>query len=357
MSQTQQLALIKRQRISALTIEYNKNISILTTTYNNNRTSILRNRLISARNKNILLTQLYNKFLSDKNGIYNVYLFNVSKINALTVADVFPPPPPPPPQPIIQIQPSSQPQYQPKKSALLIGINYTGTSSQLNGCINDVNSINELLKTYKYDKITILTDNTEIKPTKGNILLNLKNLFTNANDGDTIYIHYSGHGTSIIDTNGDETDGKDEVIIPLDFSPIKDDEFREYLNLYLTVNANVLAVFDCCYSGTVLDLKYLFQSPTNNNFSQNVKESETKSNIILISGCRDDQTSDEAYTDKKVEGAMSWTFKNVITTKSSNISWNTLISSMREILKNASFEQVPQLSSGKMINIDSKIFI
>ena len=348
MSQEQQLIIIKRQRISQLSQAYNRNLSTLTLRYNQNRISIIRNRRISMRTKNIMLNQLYNNFISDKNILLLEYRNAVAKVNALTVYDIFPPPPP-------LVETSSI--QSPKKSALLIGINYVGTSNELSGCINDVNSINDLLKIYNYKNITILTDNTPIKPTKDNILSNIKDLFINANDGDTLLIHYSGHGTYKKDTNGDEIDGLDEMIVPIDLNVITDDELRKYINSYLTVNANVLALFDCCHSGTVLDLKYLYQSPTNNNFSDNINESITKSNIILISGCRDDQLSSEAYTDKKIEGAMSWTFKNVITTKGINISWNTLISSMRAILIDNGFNQVPQLSSGKAINIDSNIFI
>ena len=31
------------------------------------------------------------------------------------------------------------------KKALLIGINYTGQSAQLNGCVNDINNVQNLL--------------------------------------------------------------------------------------------------------------------------------------------------------------------------------------------------------------------
>ena len=342
------LAQIKAQKIKALTDNYNKLIASLTTIYNNNRNTILRNRRTSTRIKNVLLLQLNNKFVNDKNALYSNYKNEVAKINAMTLDPVVPQT-----QQVTHIQIITPP----RKNALVIGINYIGTSSELNGCINDTTNITNLLKTLKYDTITVLTDITSVKPTKTNILSNLKTILSGANDGDTIYIHYSGHGTYITDTNGDETDGKDEVIIPLDFNLITDDELKQYINTYLTSNANVLAVFDCCYSGTVLDLRYLYQSEINNTFNQNLKETETKGHVIMISGCRDNQTSSEAYTDNKIEGAMSWTIKNVLETKGVKISWKTLIDSMRTILLNGGFDQVPQLSSGKSININDTMFI
>lgn len=338
---------LKSQKIKALTDAYNKTLLTLTTTYNNSRTVLLRNRLMPLRTKNILLTQLSNKFISDKAVLYSNYKNSVAAINAMV-------------EPAVVLTSTLTPvltSTPTKKTALVIGINYVGTQNELNGCINDATNITLLLQTLKYDSITVLTDNTQIKPTRSNILSNLKTILSSAKDGDTIYIHYSGHGTDVTDTNGDEIDGKDEVIVPLDFNLITDDELNNYINTYLTTKANVLAVFDCCYSGTALDLKYLYKSETNNTMGQSLISTETKGNVILISGCKDDQTSSEAYTNNKIEGAMSWTFKNIIDTKGVKISWKTLIDSMRTTLVNSGFDQIPQLSSGKAININDTIVI
>ena len=35
--------------------------------------------------------------------------------------------------------------------------------------------------------------------------------------GDVVFIHYSGHGGRVRDTSGDEADGYDETLIPVDF--------------------------------------------------------------------------------------------------------------------------------------------
>ena len=61
------------------------------------------------------------------------------------------------------------------KKALIIGINYIGTSSRLNGCINDAKSIESYLKENNFTNIKMLTDETIIKPTKINILNFYKN--------------------------------------------------------------------------------------------------------------------------------------------------------------------------------------
>ena len=62
------------------------------------------------------------------------------------------------------------------KYGLLIGINYTGTAYQLNGCINDVNNMKLFLASSKlgYTNFVMLTDDTPVKPTRANILNQIK---------------------------------------------------------------------------------------------------------------------------------------------------------------------------------------
>ena len=38
-----------------------------------------------------------------------------------------------------------------------------------------------------------------------------------AQAGDNLFMHYSGHGGSMRDDNGDEKDGMDETLVPLDY--------------------------------------------------------------------------------------------------------------------------------------------
>ena len=58
------------------------------------------------------------------------------------------------------------------KRALLVGINYRGTKSELSGCINDVENVKKYLlkRGYSEENIVVLTDDTPVKPTKSNIL-------------------------------------------------------------------------------------------------------------------------------------------------------------------------------------------
>ena len=59
------------------------------------------------------------------------------------------------------------------KKAVLIGINYNGSSAQLNGCINDTKNVYDILVKnfgYKPENIVMINDESQIKPTRDNIL-------------------------------------------------------------------------------------------------------------------------------------------------------------------------------------------
>jgi hypothetical protein len=65
------------------------------------------------------------------------------------------------------------------KRALLVGINYVGTPSQLYGCINDIDNVAEYLKSargYESRCIIVMSDTTPRKPTRANILAGFREL-------------------------------------------------------------------------------------------------------------------------------------------------------------------------------------
>ena len=108
------------------------------------------------------------------------------------------------------------------KIALLMGLNYRGSSAELSGCIHDVVNTGKVLEEvygYKSEDILYMTDDSEIKPTARNILAQLIRLSerTYQEDIKEIWVSYSGHGTYVKDVNDDEDDGKDECLVPLDY--------------------------------------------------------------------------------------------------------------------------------------------
>lgn len=151
------------------------------------------------------------------------------------------------------------------KKALIVGINYIGQQGELRGCINDSKNMEQML----YDHYDYTPENTILlieeegfgKPTKDNILAGLRWLPMYAEDGDVLTFHYSGHGSQIKDTDGDESDGRDETLVPLDYTDngmITDDELFTCFIDRVPKGVTVRIVLDCCHSGSGMDLRYNF---------------------------------------------------------------------------------------------------
>ncbi len=156
-----------------------------------------------------------------------------------------------------------------KRKALLIGINYFGQQGELRGCINDVHNVSNFLierYNYKREDMVILTDdqqNPVMRPTRDNIIRAMQWLVAGAQRNDALFLHYSGHGGQTQDLDGDEEDGYDEVIYPVDFkqtSHIVDDEIHPLGGQALVGGVRLTAIFDSCHSGSVLDLPYLYST-------------------------------------------------------------------------------------------------
>jgi hypothetical protein len=324
---------LKRDKINQLVSEYNINVRILNNTFNISIRNISRSRN-SIQTKRQLMNEERNKTLNQLNLLktkLNEQVNNITNEDTTLITYT-------------------------NKKALLIGINYNGTNNQLNGCIEDTNSVNSFLQSKGYTNIKKLTDETDIKPTRENIINELSNLLKNSEDGDLIFIYYSGHGSYVLDKNEDELDRKDEVIVPLDFNVILDDELKTIINSNMKQNTNIIAIFDCCNSGTALDLRYQCLERLNfDNITENLKNEETPGNVIFISGCRDEQVSVELSIDGKTQGAMTWSLLNILN-KTPTISWRNLIKNVRNILRYTSY-QIPQLSCGKLFNIDNSVVI
>jgi hypothetical protein len=215
----------------------------------------------------------------------------------------------------------------------------------------------DLLTQRGFNSFQILTDLTSLKPTKQNILNELRNMIVNAKSGDILFFYFSGHGSYTIDRNGDESDKRDETIFSSDLQNVLDDELKTILSNNMKREVTIIGLFDSCHSGTMFDLKFNYLDSSNyDKYTENDKASECNGNVIMISGCMDAQTSAEALIDNKVQGAMTWSFIESIN-KTPNCSWRELLKSMRDSLKTSSFSQIPQLSTDSFYDIDSKLFI
>ena len=239
----------------------------------------------------------------------------------------------------------------PSKKALITTFNYTGTNSQLEGCINDGNIVRSLLiGKHGYIPSNIVVKTDKDVTSSQNVDTYLTQLLRGAKQGDKFFFHYSGHGTKVKDLNGDEPDGYDEAL----YCPnkiISDDVLNEIVSK-LPACCTLVIIIDACHSGTMIDLPYKW---INDNTYENVNSGKAiKADIIMISGCRDNQTSADAYSQQLIGyyGALTCSIVGIMNKVDTQYSWIKLIKDVREDLKSKGFDQVPQLSTNntKLLN-------
>lgn len=252
---------------------------------------------------------------------------------------------------------------------------------------------------YRREDMVILTDdqmNPMSIPTRANMLRAMHWLVQDAQPHDALFIHYSGHGGRTPDLDGDEEDGYDDVIYPVDYrlaGHIVDDEMHNILVKPLRPGVRLTAIFDSCHSGTALDLPYvystqgilkepnlakeaaldLFSAVTaygRGDFSgiastavgffkkasrgesarqRTIMTKTSPADVVMFSSSKDTQTSADTFQDGEATGALSWAFIKSLH-QCPHQSYLQLLNSIRAEL-DGKYLQKPQLSCSHPLDV------
>lgn len=207
--------------------------------------------------------------------------------------------------------------YKMTSYAICIGINYSNTANALTKCIEDAYKMKNIAISKGYTVKMLVDEPGQLYPTKANILAQLDAI---PDTTTKLFISYSGHGTQTIDTNGEENDYKDEVVVCLPpdnvFSAVRDylvdDEIAQIFKMkFSNRDMDIFLFFDCCHSGTMSDLRYEYRQgaaapviadtglTTNSSFLPR---------ILSISASQDDQVASEVSTG----GVFTTAFKTAV---------------------------------------------
>lgn len=263
------------------------------------------------------------------------------------------------------------------KKAVLIGVNrYKIPGADLRGCVNDVKNLQSVLTQYYGFSSRDVTALTDFNATKKNIETAIRSLISGGRSGDILLLHYSGHGSNVPDDNGDEADRRDEILCPTDLdwgNPLRDDWLRATFDR-MRKGVSLTVIMDCCHSGTntravlppdapvlerflpcPLDL-YAAESGRKlrgrflGQIGAGSRTRRKKGDIVhadipelLITGCRDTQTSADAYIAGSYNGALTYNLVAALKIAKGKISYRELHAATLEKLKKGRFDQVPQL--------------
>lgn len=149
------------------------------------------------------------------------------------------------------------------RRALVIGVRYKGKPWELPGTHNDCYNMMKYLKVFHgfedKDFTVLMDDDKHVAPTRVNMMKAFRRFAFECKPGDAAYFHFAGHGGSVPDESGDETDGLDETLYPVDYlekGEILDDEIFEEFLLRFSKGVTLNAVVDSCHSGSVFDLPF-----------------------------------------------------------------------------------------------------
>lgn len=221
-----------------------------------------------------------------------------------------------------------------KGISIHIGLNhvdpkhYQGWDGALNACVADARDMLALAKKQRFGGNTLLLNE---KATAANVTAALQDSAKKLAKGDILFLSYSGHGGQVRDTNGDETDkGRmDETWVLFDREFVDDELYDLWAKFKPGVRIVVFS--DSCHSGTVTREIPKFRSrgprpramPTEiaatverahaalyrsiQNSHRGSENAKIGANVLLISGCMDNQTS----MDGEKNGAFTGTLKKV----------------------------------------------
>jgi len=243
------------------------------------------------------------------------------------------------------------------KFALLIGIaNYANPQHRLQGPLNDVKNFHDVLTNiYEFDERGIV-EITDEDASKQKILQYLEATLSAAagvQDKVHVVIFYSGHGTQVPDTDGDEADHLDEAIVPWDFdgstnSVITDDMIYECCAKYYKKGMTIDLIYDSCFSGGMKRTIYHKYIPVDSHYSHLPKATKRIRipSMVVWTASKENQVSEEqefSYTSVfQVEGV--FTHYLVQTIKDyRDVTRSAIVKLVTQKLKNGGFVQRPRL--------------
>jgi len=262
-----------------------------------------------------------------------------------------------------------------KKVAVCIGLNlYPDPRNDLKGCVNDAND----WATYLKDKqgatdVTVLI-NANVKVASAIQLIISK--INTCVAGDHFILTNSSHGSSVPDMNNEEIDGRDEVLCWYD-AFLVDDSIRKIIDGAAS-GVNITIISDSCHSGSVtreffpersirkgykkskfIQPKDLSFAATINNYS--VKKRAMTGSIpeeqmreVLISGCKSDEYSYDAFIKGRNNGAFTRACLDILN-KSNTMTYAQFYQELCKSLPTNNFPQTPQLE-GNTVNKNKIMF-
>ena len=252
-----------------------------------------------------------------------------------------------------------------RKRAFLVGISHYDTAltgyqwNNING-VEDINLLSPILKKQGFQTTSFLDE----QATYDNITRQLSAFIKATKKGDIVYLHFSTHGQPVEDLNGDEDDGWDEAIVPIDAykmykkgnyegkKHLLDDQLNEYvkqLRKKIGTKGFLYVVIDACHAGTSSRANDETVRGTKVGFTYNnkvFKPSKQKkshykidanprlSNVLFVEACRPDQVNTEIKVKDKRYGPLSYNVAQALQVNPLSANANEFLNNVKASIMN-----------------------
>ncbi|MFT4665636.1 MAG: hypothetical protein ACI8YQ_000659 [Polaribacter sp.] len=259
--------------------------------------------------------------------------------------------------------------------ALLIGINNYHPESNvpaLLGCANDVAVVNEFLLQQFSEKERSIATLVNEEATYENIIAHFgAEHLLKANKGDTVLVHFSGHGArgfSALEFKAYYPDGMDENLVCYDSRlpgkyDLADKELAVLIERLAIKEIDVIILLDCCHSGSgtrsSADLKIAasrewedreivrpLESYLNGHYNSDLYIPNSRH--LLLAACEKRQ---KAYELSNNQGVFTTNLLEVLNEQNAKISYADLYEQTRIRMRRISKEQSPQFEAFGYFNV------
>jgi len=268
---------------------------------------------------------------------------------------------------------------------LAVGVaRYQNPDNNLAGPALDVEDLTKLIRANFGTVIPEVRSLLDDRATRSNVVKELESLIGKAQSGDLVVLFFSGHGGQVTDRNGDEQDGKDEVLCCYDtgygesLGLVLDDEIGQWLETLNRKGASFQIISDSCHSGTLTrgrgvqigaltgaKVKYLELERTRGEEPADLRTATIPANSLvdvrgavaeddrsdgptwmLLSGCSADTKSYEGPIDGNYRGMLTYEACAQIRKQAeSGLRWGDVFPMVRDAVKNRSGgKQIPELT-------------
>jgi len=266
--------------------------------------------------------------------------------------------------------------------ALLVAIDkYQYPVPPLNGCVNDSKEVEAYLKSNIPEGKLFLKTLRNEDATRRNVIDAFLNHLSQAGENDTVFMHYSGHGSqepAPPEFWHLDHDHMHESMVCYDsrrtingvyYRDLVDKEFAALIHQVSTKNPHIILMMDCCHSGSgtreheeevtsrftgrgtkgarKLNDYIFFEKDFQGDFAQ-IKSGQKRYAIqngrhVLIAGCRNSETAKELIVNGKQRGIFTYSVLHTLNQTNGNITYRDLIRRVGAMVKNKVTKQNPQL--------------